>query len=65
MGNDKEPRGIFYFDHTLTIQALIAILGVGKYPVLYGSDYESADNRTYRTSFNAGFGTNFFSVFYK
>ena len=61
----NEPRGIFYFANTLSNQALMAALGYGKYPVFTGTSYATSDNRTYRNSVNAAFGTNILGIFYQ
>ncbi|XP_014235128.1 multiple inositol polyphosphate phosphatase 1-like [Trichogramma pretiosum] len=60
-----EPRGVFYFVHTLSNQQLMAALGIAKYPEFDGTSYSTAANRTYRNSFNAAFGTQLMAIFYK
>lgn len=62
----QEPKGIFYFAHTVTLQTLLAALGFNndRQPLLATNFRESA-GRLWRTSFVGPFATNLVAAFYK
>ena len=61
-----EPKGIFYFSHSVTLQAMVSALGIWKDPEpLLASNFKTMAKRQWRTSLLAPFATNFIAVFYK
>ncbi|XP_043479163.1 multiple inositol polyphosphate phosphatase 1-like isoform X2 [Leptopilina heterotoma] len=67
-GNDfnQEPKGIFYFAHTATLQPLLTALGFnnGSQPLL-ATNFQESKERQWRTSFIGPFATNLVAAFYK
>ncbi|XP_011501782.1 PREDICTED: multiple inositol polyphosphate phosphatase 1-like [Ceratosolen solmsi marchali] len=60
-----QPKGIFYFGHTLSIQILLAALKINADEVpINASNYHTVD-RKYRTSLQTPFSANLMAVFYK
>ncbi|KAJ8665110.1 hypothetical protein QAD02_006772 [Eretmocerus hayati] len=63
---DVEPKGIFYFAHTVTLQTAFRAFDIGINPVpLVGTNYEAMRNRVYKTSLLGPFAGNIISVFYR
>lgn len=61
-----EPKGVFYFSHTVTLQATMAAMGIGKDSVpLLSSNYQTVGNRTFKTSLIGPFAGNLVAVFYR
>ena len=62
----EEPKGVFYFSHTVTLQATMAAMGIGKddKPLL-ADNYGSMRNRSFKTSFIGPFSGNVVAVYYK
>ncbi|XP_011496891.1 PREDICTED: multiple inositol polyphosphate phosphatase 1-like [Ceratosolen solmsi marchali] len=64
--DENEPKGIFYFSHTVTLQNFMAALDIDKDSTpLLASNYHSVTRRHYRTSMHGAFGTNIVAVFYR
>lgn len=67
-GNDynQEPKGIFYFAHTATLQPLLTALGFNNdsQPLL-ATNFQESKERQWRTSFIGPFATNLVAAFYK
>ncbi|XP_016837279.1 multiple inositol polyphosphate phosphatase 1 [Nasonia vitripennis] len=64
--NADEPKAVFYFTHTVTLQATMAAMGIGKdkYPLL-SSNYHAAGDRTFKTSLIGPFAGNLVAVFHR
>lgn len=63
---NKQPKGIFYFAHTVTLQHLMAALKIAVEPTpLLASNYAEMNTRDYRTSLLGPFATNVVAVFYR
>ncbi|XP_033215557.1 multiple inositol polyphosphate phosphatase 1 isoform X2 [Belonocnema kinseyi] len=62
----EEPKGIFYFSHTVTLQTLATLLGIyDNHEKLLASNFKYMAKRQWRTTFVGPFATNFIAVFYK
>ncbi|XP_016837275.1 multiple inositol polyphosphate phosphatase 1 [Nasonia vitripennis] len=65
-GSTNEPKGVFYFAHTMTLQTFLSALKIGYEPQPpLASNYASSANRKYRTSILGPFATNVVAVFYR
>ncbi|OXU28336.1 hypothetical protein TSAR_003718 [Trichomalopsis sarcophagae] len=64
--NADEPKAVFYFTHTVTLQATMAAMGIGKdkYPLL-STNYHAAGDRTFKTSLIGPFAGNLVAVFHR
>ncbi|XP_031777741.1 multiple inositol polyphosphate phosphatase 1 [Nasonia vitripennis] len=62
----EEPKGIFYFGHTVTLQSLLAALNIGKDNTpLLASNFHQNGRRSFRTSVLGSFASNLIAVFYR
>ncbi|XP_023245897.1 multiple inositol polyphosphate phosphatase 1-like [Copidosoma floridanum] len=63
---NNEPKGVFYFSHTVTLQTLLDALGTNKDPTpLRADNYRSMYKRSFRTSTLGSFASNLIAVFYR
>ncbi|XP_058795152.1 multiple inositol polyphosphate phosphatase 1-like [Phymastichus coffea] len=62
----NETKGIFYFGHTITMQTLLAALGIGRDPdPIRADNYHSKQDRNFRTSKLSSFASNLVVIFYR
>ncbi|XP_058795151.1 multiple inositol polyphosphate phosphatase 1-like isoform X3 [Phymastichus coffea] len=62
----NQPRGVFYFAHTVTLQTFMAALQMTEDSrSLLASNYADVQDRRYRTSLLGPFATNVLAVFYR
>jgi hypothetical protein len=63
---NDQPKGIFYFAHTVSLQFLLMALEINTddKPLKATDDY-SPEKRNYRSSFQASFSANLIAVFFK
>ncbi|XP_011502390.1 PREDICTED: multiple inositol polyphosphate phosphatase 1-like [Ceratosolen solmsi marchali] len=61
----NEPKGIFYFGHSSSIQIFLSAFQIGKEPKLTSTSYNSIENRAYRTSLLVPFTTNIIATLYE
>ncbi|XP_066585295.1 multiple inositol polyphosphate phosphatase 1-like [Prorops nasuta] len=65
MQND-EPKGIFYFAHSATLQTFLAAMEIARdSKPLKASNYNEQENRKWRTSLITPFASNFVAVYHK
>lgn len=61
-----EPKGSFYFSHSIEAMLFFTSMNIGKNTVpLTSRNYKDMANRNWRTSLLSPFATNFVAVFYR
>ncbi|KAJ8665109.1 hypothetical protein QAD02_006771 [Eretmocerus hayati] len=64
--DEYSKKGTFYFAHSQTVQTFLAALDFSiDSPPMTSKNYDSQKNRSFRSSIQGSFASNFFAVFYR